>query len=290
MIYLNGNYVALKNASISVMDRGFLFADGVYEVIPIYAGTIFRLDAHLARLNHSLDALDIINPLKKPEWLAIIEKLIQHQNEQDLSIYIQITRGCADTRKHIGQDNLTPTVLIKAKPLTLPTFEQLTKPHYAVSATDIRWSRCDIKSIALLANILLLKQAQQKNAEEVILIRDGMITEGASSNVFIVKNGVVYTRPADEYILGGITRDIVIQSVEALNIPLQQVCFIQKDLLNADEIWISSSTKEIMPISHLNTKPINGGVYGEIWYKVYQQFQVIKQTELSKKCKVFAKV
>ena len=279
MVYLNGDYLALEQANISVMDRGFLFADGVYEVIPVYQQQLFRFKAHLSRLQHSLNALKIENPYSEQKWFSIIKKLIDYHSKHTLSIYIQITRGSARTRQHIGQNDLKPTVFAQAKSLLLPSFEQLTQPHHAIVKPDIRWSRCDIKSIALLANILLLQQANKTGADEVILVRDNQVTEGASSNVFMAKNGVIYTHPANCYILGGITREVVIQSILAQNIPLKEIAFSQDDLYNADELWISSSTKEMMPITYLDNQPINQGKHGALWLQVYQQFQTIKQSE-----------
>ena len=279
MLYLNGKFLAKEAAKISVLDRGFLFADGVYEVVPVYQGKPFYLLAHLSRLNTSLLAVNITNPHSNDQWRGIIEKLIDYSQEKTLSIYIQVTRGCANSRQHIGQNNLTPTVLAKAKPLIPPDLPKLLKPHFVITQPDIRWHRCDIKSIALLANILLLQEADKQGAEEVLLIRDEIITEGASSNVFIVKDNIIYTHPANTHILGGITRNIVIQSIKSENICLVEQGFPASNINDADEIWITSSTKEIMPITHLNGKILGDGKPSALWRRVYRCFEQIKNNE-----------
>ncbi len=278
MLYLNGEFIDPKNAKISVFDRGFLFADGVYEVVPVYEGKPFRIKQHLDRLEHSLASVQIKNPNNYGTWCKIIDNLIDYQQQKTLVIYIQITRGSGNKREHISSNNLSPTVLVKAKELKLPTFAELQQPHRVITSDDIRWQRCDIKSIALLANVLLLKQAYAQQAEEVILVRNGKITEGASSNIFIVKDNIVYTHPANKYILGGITRNVVIQSLLAQGIILKEEAFLAKDLDEVDEVWISSSTKEITPISHINNNIISNK--SSLWQLVYKQFQAIKQSEL----------
>lgn len=279
MIYLNGEFIPLERATISVLDRGFLFADGIYEVVPVYKGQPFRLSAHLKRLQHSLDALAIKNPYKPLKWQNIIAKLIDQSPDKTLAIYIQITRGRAHSRQHIEPKKLKPTILAKPKKLKPPTLAVLKKPHYAITQNDIRWHRCDIKSIALLGNILLLQAADKQGAEEALLIRDNIITEGASSNVFIVKNGTVYTHPANEYILAGITRDAVIESIKNEQIPFKEQAFSAQDLARADEIWITSATKEITPITHLNKQVVGTHKPNKLWQRIYNEFQSIKNNE-----------
>lgn len=280
MVYLNGKFIDIKDAKISVLDRGFLFADSVYEVIPVYNKCIFRTKQHLDRLGRSLDALNIQNPYNTTKWQEILLELISRQKLKidDLLIYIQITRGVAANRSHINKDILIPTVFINVQKLVVRNIKSLTNTYKAATAVDIRWARCDIKSTSLLANILLLQQAktQQNDIEEVILLRDNIITEGASSNVFIVKNNEVFTHPENNDILSGITRGVVIEAISQANIKLTQKAVDKKFLLAADEVWISSSTREIMPITYIDNKAINNGNIGKLWHKVYSAFQMIK--------------
>ncbi len=278
MVYLNGKFIAKKDANISVMDRGFLFADSVYEVIPVYNSHIFRLKQHLERLARSLNALSIDNPYNFENWHNILLKLITQQDSANLSIYIQVTRGCDIDRKHISNKNLVPTVFAYAQNLSIPSIESLTSTNKVNITKDIRWSRCDIKSTALLANVLALQQAQEKDIKEVILLRNNTITEGASSNVFIIKNNIVFTHPENNYILSGITRSVVIEAIKRCNIEIVELAVSKSFLLDADEVWISSSTKEIMPITYIDNKAINNGKIGKLWYQIYNEFIAIKNT------------
>ncbi len=276
MVYLNGDYIPITKAYISILDRGFLFGDGVYEVIPIYDGKLFRLGAHLRRLEYSLYALGIKNPYSQNKWQNILIKLITQQKQKTLLLYIQITRGIAEIREHISENELTPTIFIQALPLKIKTFDALKKGYRAITDVDTRWARCDIKSIALLANVLHLQKAKERNAEEVILLKNSLVTEGASSNVFVVKNNIVKTHPKGENILSGITRDLVIESVKYYNLKMIEKPFDKKTLFDADEVWISSSKREIMPITYIDNQAINDAKVGALWQKIYQHFKKLK--------------
>ena len=276
MVYLNGDYIPIAQACISVLDRGFLFSDGIYEVIPVYSGRLFRLSAHLKRLEYSLYALGIKNPYSQNKWQSVLTKLIAQQREKTLSLYIQITRGIAEIREHISKNELTPTIFIQALPLKIKTFDVLKKGYHAITDIDTRWTRCDIKSIALLANVLHLQKAKEKNVEEVILLKNALITEGASSNVFMVKNNIVITHPKGRNILSGVTRDLVIESVKYYKLKMIEKPFDKKALFDADEVWISSSTREIMPIIYIDNHAINGAKVGALWQKIYQHFKKLK--------------
>ena len=257
------------------MDRGFLFGDGVYEVIPAYNGKIFRLTEHLNRLQNNLDSIQITNPYSDDEWLAILTKLNSFSPESDQSLYLQITRGADTQRKH-NFNALTPTVYIEANPFTPKTKAQLEVGFSALTREDIRWHRCDIKSTSLLANILYAQEAKQHQVEEVILSRNNEITEGATSNVFILKDNTLFTHPTGANILPGITRDLVINSAKACKLDMQETSFSLGDIHQADGLWISSSTREIMPITSLDDQPINQGVIHPAWSCVYEQYQLLK--------------
>jgi len=275
VVFLNGAFIKKIKASVSVMDRGFLFGDGVYEVIPVYQGKIFRLTEHLDRLQNSLDSTQITNPYSHDEWRTILTKLNSFSPELDQSLYLQITRGADTQRKH-NFDALTPTVYIEANPLTPKTKSQLKVGFSAITREDIRWHRCDIKSTSLLANILYAQEAKQHQVEEVILSRNHEITEGATSNVFILKDKTLFTHPADSNILSGITRDLVISSAKACKLNVQETSFSLSDIQRADGLWISSSTREIMPITLLDDQPINQGVIHSAWSCVYDCYQQLK--------------
>jgi len=257
------------------MDRGFLFGDGVYEVIPVYNGKIFRLTEHLHRLKNSLDSIQITNPYSDDEWLAILIKLSSFSSESDQSLYLQITRGADTQRKH-NFNTLTPTVYIEANPLIPKTKAQLEAGFSALTREDIRWHRCDIKSTSLLANILYAQEAKQRQVEEMILSRNNEITEGATSNVFILKDNTLFTHPTGANILSGITRDLVIGSAKACKLDIQETPFSLGDIHQADGLWISSSTREIMPITLLDDQPINQGIIHPAWSCVYEQYQLLK--------------
>lgn len=275
MVYLNGNFVAKNKASISVMDRGFLFGDGVYEVIPVYQGKLFRLDAHLQRLQKSLDAVQISNPYTNEKWLETLKQLLKYSQSDNQSLYLQITRGADTQRKH-SFENLTPTIYIESNPLTPKDKMHLEKGFSAITSSDIRWSRCDIKATSLLANTMYAQNAKEAQVEEVILHRDNIVTEGATSNVFMIKGDTLHTHPADSYILSGITRDLALESALACHLKIKESGFTTAKLLNADEVWISSSTREIMPITQIDNCVINNGKVGHYWECVYNHYQQLK--------------
>ncbi|CAC9610269.1 D-alanine aminotransferase (EC 2.6.1.21) [uncultured Gammaproteobacteria bacterium] len=275
MVYLNGNFIAKKQASISVMDRGFLFGDGVYEVIPTYQGKLFRLDAHLKRLQNSLDAIKISNPYSNSEWQKILNQLLGYSQSENQSLYLQITRGADTQRKH-SFDTLIPTVYIESNPLITKTKHTLEKGVSVITQADIRWSRCDIKATSLLANVLYAQNAKENQVEEIILHRDNIVTEGATSNVFMIKAGILFTHPASKNILSGVTRDLVLESALACKLSANESAFTVDALLNADEVWISSSTREIMPITQIDDQAVNHGKVGNYWECVYHHYQQLK--------------
>ena len=276
MVYLNGKFILKSEAFISVMDRGFLFGDGVYEVFPVYNGLILGLESHLKRLQKGLDAINIVNPYDKKGWISIINKLISyHRENSKQAIYLQISRGCDDDRKH-AYGKLEPTVYMQSSPFKGQTKDDLLIGSDAITRDDTRWSQCDTKATSLLANIMFAQEAKNHGVEEVILIRDGIVTECSSSNLFLVKNNCIYTHPKGPYILPGITREIAIDCAKYCDIEVKEVTFDKDSLMDADEVWISSSTREIVPINRIDNSLINNGKVGEIWSLIYDRYQAIK--------------
>ncbi|MCG2633328.1 MAG: aminotransferase class IV [Gammaproteobacteria bacterium] len=254
------------------MDRGFIFGDGVYEVIPGYGGHLFRLDQHLQRLSHSLDAIKIRQPLSDAEWLSILSRLVAQCPGPDRSLYLQITRGVAP-RAHSFPLNTTPTVFAMAETLSPPSQSWLTEGLSAITQADIRWQRCDIKTTALLANVLLRQAAAQAGADEAILLRDGQAIEGAASNLFVVRNGIVVTPALGHKLLHGVTRDLVLDLCRNENLPVSEEPISEGDLSNAEEVWLTSSTREVLAVTRLDGKPVGEGEPGPLWQRVHQAFQ-----------------
>ena len=277
LVYLNGAYLPIEEAKVSVLDRGFIFGDGVYEVIPAFGGKALRFEHHMQRLNDSLAAIRIRNPHTSEEWHEIIQKLITETGPDDQSIYLQITRGVAQ-RDHRFPDDTQPTVFVMSNLLHPVDKELLSSGIAAITLDDIRWQYCNIKAIALLPNILLRQQAIDQNAMEAILVRDGEMTEGAASNVFIVKNGVIKTPPKGKRLLPGITRDLVVELAHNHNMPVEETTISEKEFLDADEIWLTSSTKEILPVTQLNGKAVADGKPGKVFNDMYQKYQDYKVT------------
>jgi len=276
MVYLNGNFIPKNKACVSVMDRGFLFGDGVYEVFPIYGKIIVGEELHLRRLQEGLDTINIINPHSNENWSQLIRDLISyHQDYQNQSVYLQITRGCDNDRKHTHSD-LTPTVYMQSTPFVSKSKNDLLRGSSAITRDDIRWNQCNTKSISLLANIMYAQEANNHQAEETILCRNGVITECSSSNIFIVSNGCIYTHPEGSHILSGVTRKIVLNCANDCQILAKEKTFTKQELMQVDEAWITSSTREIMPITSIDGILINGGKIGNIWTLIYDRYQELK--------------
>lgn len=274
-IYLNGDFLPLADAKVSVLDRGFLFGDGVYEVIPVYGGQCFRLQEHLRRLDQSLASIRMVSPLSDTEWEQIFNHLINGADDQ--YIYLQVTRGAASKRDHAIPAGIAPTVFAMCSLIAPIPVEGIK----AVTVPDVRWHRCDIKAITLLANVLLRQEAVEHGAAEAILVRDGVVTEGAASNVFIVKDGVIITPPKGPEILPGITRDLVVELARKNEIPIAERSFSIGELVTAEEIWMTSSTREILPVVELDEKPVSNGKPGPVWQKmiaIYQEYKEVLRT------------
>jgi D-alanine transaminase len=276
IVYLNGEYLPLSEAKVPVLDRGFIFGDGIYEVIPAYSRQLFRLDEHLQRLQNSLTAVRIHNPYSELEWKQVLYKLLEKNPCEDSSVYLQVTRGVAK-RDHAFPANVTPTVFAMSNPLITTDVQTFNQGVAAITLDDIRWQYCNIKAITLLANILLRQTAVDEGAAEAILVRDGEVTEGAASNVFIVIDGMIKTPPKGARLLPGITRDLIVELAKVQQLPISEVNFSKTELMAADEIWLTSSTKEIMPVVEVNDKPVGNGQPGPTTRKVFEIFQEYKR-------------
>ncbi|MBL1141822.1 MAG: D-amino acid aminotransferase [Proteobacteria bacterium] len=273
-VYINGKFKPLAEASINVLDRGFTFGDGVYEVIPVFNRKIFRFDEHLQRLDNSLKAIYMDNPLSKNEWSDIFNQLIDNFEDKDQSIYLQITRGVSERDHDISLAD-KPTIFAMSRPIVK---KDLSSGIKAITSEDIRWQYCDIKAITLLPSVLLRHRAKEQGAKEAILIRNGYVTEGAASNVFMVEGNTVYTPPKNRHVLPGITRDLVVEILKRNDINIIEKTIELEQLLKADEIWITSSTWEIVPVVELDGRSVGEGNTGLMWEKANDFYQEYKRS------------
>lgn len=272
--YLNGAYLPLDQARVPVLDRGLLFADSVYEVIPVYAGAAFLLDAHLERLDASLAGIRLENPHTPERWRALLTELIARNGGGDLALYLQVTRGTAPRRDHRPFAHRIPATVIgfcQERPPPDPGL--FARGVAAITRPDTRWARCEIKSTALLANVLLADEAATSGAAEAILLRGGEVMEGASSNVFALLDGVVTTPPLAPAILAGVTRAEVLRLARAHELPWAEARISAPLLAGAPEIWLTSSTREIYPVTSLDGAPVGSGRPGPEWLRMQQLLQ-----------------
>jgi D-alanine transaminase len=276
MVFLNGKFLPLEEAKVPVLDRGFIFGDGVYELVPVYSRVAFRLDEHLARLERSLAETRIRNPYARAQWREIVYRLVDAQPFEDQGVYFQVTRGVAK-RDHAFPKDAEPTVFAMSNPLVTPPRETVQKGAAAVSAHDNRWLRCDIKSISLIGNVLLRQISAEAGASETILFRDGKLTEASASNVFIVKRGVIVSPPKSSLILPGITYDVVAELARAAGMPLEFREIPESEVRAADEIWVTSSSKEILAIVSLDGGKIGDGKPGPQFRRMYELYQEFKR-------------
>jgi D-alanine transaminase len=276
MVFLNGKWLPIEEAKVPVLDRGFIFGDGVYELVPVYSRVAFRLDEHLARLERSLGETRIRNPYSRPQWRELIYRLVDAQPFDDQGIYFQVTRGVAK-RDHAFPADAEPTVFMMSNPLVTPPKEVVQKGGIAVTAQDNRWLRCDIKSISLIGNCLLRQLSAEAGAAETILFRDGKLTEASASNVFVVKRGVILSPPKSSLILAGITYDVVTELAHANGLPIEFREITEAEVRGADEIWVTSSSKEVLPIVALDGASVGEGRPGPLFARMYQLYQEFKQ-------------
>jgi D-alanine transaminase len=275
MIFLNGEFMPIEQAKIPVLDRGFIFGDGVYEVIPSYSRRPFRLAEHLARLQASLDAIGIPNPHTAARWTELVTKIVAGNLWEDQNVYLQVTRGVAK-RDHAFPKGLKPTVFMMASELVTPSADLLRTGAAAIVLPDFRWLRCDIKSTSLLGNCMLRTLAADAGCAEAILVRDGELTEASASNVFVVKNGTVLAPPKSHLILPGITYDVVLEIVRANAISHEIRPVKESELRSADEVWVTSSSREVLPITTLDGKPVGTGRPGPVGVRVHALYQQFK--------------
>ena len=276
-VFLNGELLPLEEAKVPVLDRGFIFGDGVYELVPVYSRVAFRLDEHLARLERSLGEAKIRNPYSRQRWREIIYQLVDAQPFEDQGVYFQVTRGVAK-RDHAFPRDIQPTVFMMANPLVNPPRAQVEAGGAAVSAQDNRWLRCDIKSISLIGNVLLRQLSAEAGASETILFRDGKLTEASASNVFIVRRGVIISPPKSSLILPGITYDVVAELARANGMPLEFREVPEAEVRTADEIWVTSSSKEILAIVSLDGRKVGDGKPGPQFRRMYELYQEFKRS------------
>jgi D-alanine transaminase len=275
-VFLNGKLLPAEQATVSVLDRGFIFGDGVYELVPVYSRVPFRLDEHLVRLERSLGETRIRNPYSRAQWRSHIYRLIDAQSFDDQGVYFQVTRGVAK-RDHAFPKDAEPTVFMMSNPLVNPSREQVEKGAAAVTAVDYRWLRCDIKSISLLGNVMMRELSAQAGAAETIMFRDGKLTEASASNVFIVKDGVIRSPAKSNLILPGITYDVIVELATAAKLPLSFEEVSETQVRAADELWVTSSSREVLAIVQLDGKPIGEGKPGPVFRRIYQLYQDFKQ-------------
>lgn len=277
IVYLNGSYVAIEDATVSVMDRGFLFGDGIYEVIPIFANKMLRLEEHLGRLQNSLDRISLTNPMSSAEWLNTFSQLLEKNDGDDRAIYLQISRGAYAKRDLSINTDYPPTIFAMVLQVTRPGLEVVSAGISVITVDDFRWDACDIKSTSLVANVMLRQQAAEAQVQDAILIKNGIVTEGTASNVFIVKNNVLITPATGRQLLPGITRDLVVEIAENNAILVEQRVLKEAELYTADEIWMTGSLREIAPVISLNGEPVSSGVAGSMWKRMMDLYQQYKQ-------------
>lgn len=274
--YLNGEYVALRDARISPLDRGFLFSDSVYEVLPVFGGRMFLFREHFDRLARSLREIRLDNPHTHEQWRGILDQLIVRNGSSDCYVYLQVSRGMEYGRNHAFPAVVEPTVFAMASPLPVFTDAQRAAGLSAITVEDFRWGRCDIKSTALLANVLMKQQAADAGASEAIIVREGEVLEGSSTSVFVVKNGVLATPPNSHSILPGTTRDAALSL--ATNVMPAEIRSVSLDELRAaDEVWISAATRDVLPVTRIDGAPIGAGRPGPAWLRMADSFARLRQ-------------
>lgn len=280
MVHLNGELLPLEEAKVPVLDRGFIFGDGIYEVIPVYARTPLRMREHLARMANGLAAIRIANPHTEDDWVRIIDSVVAACEHDDQAVYIQVTRGVARRDQAFPNPPPRPTVLVMAWQMSKPSQEAREHGVAVITQQDFRWLRCDIKSTSLLGNCMLRQAAADEGAIEAVLIRDGQVTEASTSNVFMVKDGRIATPPKDNLVLPGITYDLVLELARAKGLPIEVRPIAASELSTADELWLSSSTKEVLPVTRLDGKPVGTGKPGPIYARMYTIYQEYKASLL----------
>ena len=275
IVYLNGEFLPLANAKVSVLDRGFIYGDGVYEVIPVYGRKPFGMSQHLARLARTLAGVRLADP-HGDGWEQLIADLIARQPFDDQAVSLQIPRGVAK-RDHAFPQGVAPTVFMMSNPLALPTREQVERGVAVVTAEDNRWLRCDLKTTSLIGNVLMRQFAADHDAIETVMFRDGFLTEASASNVLVVRGGTIIAPPKDNLILPGITYDATLAIAQGARMSLEVRPVTRDEALGADEMWLSSSSKEVLAVTTLDGKPFAAGSPGPVFRRVWEAFQARKR-------------
>ncbi|MBL7002649.1 MAG: aminotransferase class IV [Gammaproteobacteria bacterium] len=277
-VYLNGEFLPINEAKISVLDRGFLFGEGVYEAIPVYNGKLFRTTEHLNRLHKSLEGIAMSVKFDEAHWTPIFEQLIEKNGGGNQALYLQVTRGTMESRNHSWDIDIQPNIFLMSLASKYPDPDAQELGVKAITLDDIRWKFCNLKTTSLLANTLLHQQATDKDAVEAILIRDGNAIEGSASNIFIVKDEMLITPPEGNHMLSGITREVILELCQKYKILYRVTHITEDELHSADEVWICASTKEIVPITTLNQHAVGKGVPGPLWHTVIKHFKEYRQS------------
>jgi D-alanine transaminase len=276
IVYLNGEWLPLSDAKVSVLDRGFVFGDGIYEVVPSYARKPFRLESHLRRLQRSLAAVRIKSPFDHDRWAALFQEVIAHNDGDDQFVYVQVTRGVAKRDHLFPSPEVTPTVFAMSTPFTRPSQTLREKGLSVVSLPDERWLHCDIKAVALLGNVLARQAAADRNADEAIMFRDGFLTEGAACNIWIVKDGILCAPLKNHLVLEGVRYGLMEEVAEKLGIPVQIRRIRHAEVSVADEIFITSATKEVLPVVRMDQRPVghpsHAGTPGPVYKRIRQAY------------------
>ena len=280
-VYLNGEYLPLEQARVPVLDRGFIFGDGIYEVVPAYNGRLFRWPQHLARLERSLAKVGIVNPFDRNGWSAIVGELIGRHPWRDQFVYLHVTRGVA-RRDHGFPAGVKPTVFAMASELQPPPLAQRTEGVAAVTLPDERWLHCDVKSTSLLGNVLAREAAVRAGAAECVMFRDGFLTEGSASNIWLARGERLYGPPADNLVLEGVRYGLIRELCEGSGIALQLRRVLREEVQAADELILSSATKEVLPITRLDGRPVGDGRPGPVFAKLHAAYQRAKADQAAK--------
>ena len=280
LCYLNGEYTPLNLAKVSVLDRGFLFGDGIYEVVPVYGRQVFRFGEHMARLDRTLAKVRIANPHTTAEWLERCRRLIDAHTARDQLLYLQVTRGVAP-RDHVMPTDIEPTVFMMTSPMKPPSAEQRHRGVACITARDFRWERGDIKSTSLLGNVLARQMSADQGAVETIMFRDGFLTEGAACNVWVVHEGAVLGPPKSEHVLEGIRFELIRELCEEEGIAFNLRPISEGEVGTADELMLSSATKEVLPVTTLDGEAVGHGALrgkpGPVYAKLYAAYQRAKE-------------
>ncbi len=279
LCHLNGQTLPLCDAKVSVLDRGFIFGDGIYEVIPVYGRRLFRFDEHMARLARSLGKVRIANPHSRDGWLALVRQLVAAHAADDQLVYLQVTRGVA-LRDHVMPEGITPTVFGMTSAMTPPSAEQRHQGVACTTARDFRWERGDIKSISLLGNVLARQMSADHGAAETVMFRDGWLTEGSGSNVWVVHEGALLGPPKGEHVLEGIRYNLLAELCQEVGIAYNLRPIAEADVFAADELMLSSATKEVLPITRLDNQGVGHGALrgkpGPVYARLYEAYQQAK--------------